>query len=907
MPLPAGTRIGPFEVSGAIGAGGMGEVYRARDTKLGRDVALKILPPAFALAPERVARFRREAQLLAALNHPNIAGIYGFEDPSTSSGQAPISALVMELVDGPTLADRLAQGALPLEETLPIARQIVAAIEAAHARDIIHRDLKPSNVKIRSDGTVKVLDFGLAKALDPARDSGLSHRPQGAGLKAQANLSNSPTITSPAMTELGMILGTAAYMSPEQAKGRSVDERTDIWAFGCMLFEMLTGRRAFPGDDVSDTLASILKSEPDWSALADTTPPSLRRLIRRCVSKDLATRLPDIRVARLEIDDAISPDVDAAPSTSPTTNVRPTSWWPVAALIVTAAALLAILPVVVSHLRETPPPVSTVRFSVPPPSGRAFPPNAAFATVSPDGQHIAYCAVPSDLPSRLWLYSLATQDARELPGTDRACGGIWSPDSRSIAFVVDGQLKRLDIAGGSVQTLAEVKVPTVGGSWNRDGIIILGTNSSGLLRVSAAGGELVPLTTLDAAKKEAAHILPQFLPDGRRFLFTAVPGNVVKLGSLDSSTQSEVLKVGTHAWYAAPGYLLFARQGTLSAQRFDASTATVSGDPVPVAEGVRMFFGTWGLFSASENGTLVYESTDAAAGGTPIWVDRNGRSTPIVPEGLDGAQYPRLSPDGRRIAVIRAGDLWVQDLAGRPPIRLTFDGKERRHFSPLWSPDGRRIVYETQSPSQLRVVPSDASSATSTTLGPDGHFHPYGWSAGGLELVAARLGPNDIVALSMARESAPRDVVVSPAEEGTGGLSMSPDGRWLAYAANPTGQTEIWVRPYPGPGAPVRVSPGGGAEPVWSRNGRELFYIDSPNGQLIAVSIQTQPELRFSAPVALFNVRDFAFSSQPPSYDVAADGRFLMIRPAGNVAPGKRPLTVVLNWAAEMRPATGGR
>jgi eukaryotic-like serine/threonine-protein kinase len=751
-----------------------------------------------------------------------------------------------------------------------------------------------------------VLDFGLAKALDPSQDS---------GLEAQAHLSNSPTITSPAMTELGVILGTAAYMSPEQAKGRSVDERADIWAFGCMLFEMLTGQRAFAGDDVSDTLANILKSEPDWSALPDTTPPSLRRLIRRCLSKDLAARLPDIRVARLEIDDAMSSDVDAAaaPSTSSTTNARPTSWWPLAALALTAAALLAALPIVFSHLRETPAPVSMVRFSVPPPSGHAFRSDAAFAAVSPHGLHILYCAVASKPPTRLWLYSLATQDARELPGTERASGGIWSPDSRSIAFVVDGRLKRLDIAGGSIQTLAEIK-EALGGSWNRDGIIILGSSNSGLLRVSAAGGEVVPLTTLDTAKKEAAHILPQFLPDGRRFLFTVLPANVVKLGSLDSSAQSEVLKVGTHAWYASPCYLLFARQGTLVAQRFDASSAIVSGDPVPVAEGVRMFAGTWGLFSTSENGTLVHETGDTAAGGRPIWVDRKGQSTPVAPEGFDDAQYPRLSPDGRRLALIRAGDLWVQDLAGRPPIRLTFDGKDSRHFSPLWTPDGQRIVYETQSPSRLRVLPSDASSATPTMFGPDGHFHPHGWSADRRELVAARLGsdarartPNDIVALSMVGDTAPRDVVVTPAEEGMEGLSVSPDGRWLAYAANPTGQTEIWVRPYPGPGAPVRVSPGGGAEPVWARNGRELFYVDSPKEQLMAVSIQAEPELRFSAPVALFDVREFAFSSQPPSYDVAADGRFLMIKPAGNLAPGKRPLTVVLNWAEELRRASGGR
>jgi Tol biopolymer transport system component len=750
--------------------------------------------------------------------------------------------------------------------------------------------------------TVKVLDFGLAKAL--ASDAGSA-----AGATSALDIAVSPTMTSPAMTELGMILGTTAYMSPEQAKGRAVDERADIWAFGCILFEMLTGRRAFAGDDVSDTLANILKSEPDWSALPDATPPSLRRLLRRCLSKNLAGRLPDIRVARLEIDDAMSSDVDArsVPVASSMAPVPPRSRWPLVALGVAIAALLAVLPIAVSHLRETPTPAATVRFSVPPPSGHTFNPETAFASVSPNGQHLIYRVQALNAPTRLWLYAVATQNARELAGTERAGGVIWSPDSRAFAFYADGKLKRLDIAGGSVQTIAETKA-AAGGSWNRDGTIILGDPTGVLMRVSAAGGQVAPLTTLDTAQKESGHLVPQFLPDGRRFLFTALPRNVVKLGSLDSPAQLEVLHAGTHAVYAPPGYLLYTRQGTLVAHPFDAASGTVSGDPHPFAEGVRLLNGTYGLFSASENGVLVYESGETTPGGAPVWVDRNGRAAPAVTEGFDNAQFPQLSPDGRRLAAIRDGDLWVQDLEGRPPIRLTFDGKETAHFTPLWSPDGRRIVYETASPSKLRVLPSDGSTTSSTTLGPEGHFHPYGWSSDGRELVATRmLAEIDIVAVPATGEATPRDVIATPAREGADGISISPDGRWIAYAANPTGQTEIWVRPYPGPGAPVRVSPTSGVEPVWARNGRELFYIDPPKRQLMAVSIQAGPELRFSAPVALFTTSEFVFSPQPRSYDVAPDGRFLMLKAPGRAQPGSRPLTVILNWVEEVKRATEGR
>jgi serine/threonine protein kinase/dipeptidyl aminopeptidase/acylaminoacyl peptidase len=919
--LAPGTRIGPYEVTARLGAGGMGEVYRARDAGLDRDVALKVLPPAFALLPDRVARFRREAQVLAALNHPNIAAVYGFEEH-------PVPALAMEFVDGATLAEIIATGrmtleaegsgsrpgdtdarptrgggsprGLNLEDALPLARQIVAAIDAAHAQGIVHRDLKPANVKVRPDGTVKVLDFGLAKALrfDAAPAS---------GAKSVQDLAASPTMTSPAMTEAGMILGTAAYMAPEQARGRPVDHRADIWAFGCLLFEMLAGRRAFAGDDVSETVANILKSEPDWSALPPATPSALRRLLRRCLARDLAQRLPDIGVARLDIDDALSPDAETVPALAASTSAAPRRpRWPFVALGLAVTGLVGVLPSAIVHLRERPAPAAIVRFDIPPPSGVLFTPETAFPTVSPDGRHVIYRVQAPNTPMRLWLYTLATQTARELPGTDGAGGTMWSPDSRAIAFVEGGRLKRLELAGGTVEAIAEFS-GGAGGSWNSDGTIILGNPDGGLLRVSAAGGAVTPLTTPDRVQKEVGHILPQFLPDGRRFLFTVLPAHVVKLGSLDTPAQSELLKVGTHAFYASPGYLLYARQGTLLAQPFDGASGTVHGDAVPIAQGVRMYGNVYGLFSTSGNGVLLYERGESADGGTPVWVDRKGQTSPAVPEGLDNALFPRLSPDGRRLAVIRANDLWVQDLAGQPPMRLTFDGPRSAHFTPLWSPDGDRIVYEAQSPSKLQVVPSDGSTAASAPFGPEGHFHPYGWSSDRREVIATRLPGWDIVAVPAGGEEAPRDIVATPAQEGMEGVSISPDGRWIAYAADPTGQIEIWVRPFPGPGAPVRVSPSGGVDPVWGRNSRELFYQDPRREQLIMASLQAGPELRFTPPVALFGTSEFVASSQPPSYDVASDGRFLMIKRAGDAKPGTRPLAVVLNWAEELKRAAAGR
>jgi hypothetical protein len=897
----AGTRIGPYEVLGALGAGGMGEVYRARDTKLNREVAIKILPAAVAGDPDRLARFRREAQLLASVNHPNIGQIYGFEErPSAGSGQADVHALVLELVEGPTLADLIeSSGRVALADALAIARQIVDALEAAHALGIIHRDLKPANIKVRPDGTVKVLDFGLAKALGAEPASAVA-----------GGLDDSPTITSPAMTQLGMILGTAAYMAPEQAKGRAVDKRADIWAFGCVLHEMLTGRRTFGGDDVSDTLANILKSEPAWTALPADTPSALRRLLRRCLSKDLSGRLSDIGVARLEIAEALaSADPDDRPAAVPTAPSQPTlrRRWRDAALGVAGVALVAASPFVVTHVRETPPVRAAVRFVMAPPPGTGFVTNTSrtAVAVSPDGRLVVFRAQRPGATPTLWVRALDSLDARELRGTERGNVPFWSPDSRSIAFISESKLKRIDVAGGPVQTVCDMPAGR-GGTWNQDGTIVFGGRSGGLARVEAIGGEAVVLTTPDVARNETVHLAPQFLPDGRRFLFMAQPGNVVYLGSLDSPDRTRLFEADSVVRYAPPGYLLFMREGTLMAREFDASRAAFDGDAVPIAELVRtvnLVGMPAGVFSVSDTGVLAYEVGRQEVGGRPVWVDRRGQESGPAAAGIADVHFPRLSPDGRRLAVIRGGDLWVEDLQGRPSIRLTFDGKEIEHFSPLWSPDGKQLVYETIGGSALLSLPADGSSRTPAAVSPTGHFHPHGWTNGGRDLISVRLNSvgtqADIVALPLDGKGEPRSIVETPADEGRAGAALSPDGRWLAYSANPTERPEIWVRPYPGPGAPVRVSPNGGVDPVWARNGSELYYYEGAT-RLMGAAVQPGADFRVAPPALLFEGA-YLRGNQPPNYDVAPDGRFLMLKPPPTAEePGSQPLTIVVNWVDEL-------
>jgi Tol biopolymer transport system component len=917
MSLLPGTRLGPYEITGQIGAGGMGEVYSAHDTSLKRDVAIKVLPASLAADADRLARFRREAQMLAALNHPNIAAIYGIEE----SGTAP--ALVMELVEGEDLSTAIARasradgpvsgsqsgrhrGGFALEDALPIARQIVDALGAAHAQGVIHRDLKPANIKLKGSSadlagaTVKVLDFGLAKLGDPgAIRSGIG----------DVDPANSPTITSPAMTAMGMIFGTAAYMAPEQARGRVVDKRADIWAFGCVLYEMLTGRRAFEGDDVSDTLATILKSDPDWTALPAGTPLAINRLLRRCLTKDPARRLADIADARFELDDpggAPGGDTIAAPAIAPSRR----RWSERVGLLVAGIAVAAIglSPWVVAHLREAPPvPVPALRVALVPTDGLRVEPSFA---ISPDGRYLAFRASRRGEPLRLWIRDLTTMEERHLPGTDNALVPIWSSDSRSIAYADLSGIKLVDVAAGSVRMLIDRAGPSV--TFAPDGTIVFnraaagGTNASTLWRLPTTGGEPVAITTLDASAGDTDHLVQQFLPDGRRFLFTAAPGNRLYVGHLDGTSPTLLAEQIWQPSYAPPGYLLYLRDGTLFVQHFDTERGVLVGEAAPFVSQVSALFSLGkGDFSVSSNGVLIYSQGTAARGGLPMWVDRQGRETPVT--GLDAGQpleFPRISPDGRRVAFVSSGDLWIGDVGGRPPIRLTLDGIRAPVFTPLWTSDGQRLAFERGGPeSGLWSIAADGSDARQERIATDGHYHAHAWSADGRELIAARLSnaDSDIVTVPYPVPGESRSVVATPAWEGVAGLSMSPDGRWLAYAANPTGRMEIYVRRYPGNGAAVRVSPDGGVEPEWSRDGRELFYRERE--RLLSARVTrsgSNNDIQFDLPTLLFEsdyVRGDLY--QPPSYDVAPDGRFLLLKwPAGS-APGERPLVVFSNWMAE--------
>jgi serine/threonine protein kinase/Tol biopolymer transport system component len=854
MSLTAGSRVGPYEVVALLGKGGMGEVYRAHDSALGRDVALKVLPEAFLHDPERLARFRREAQVLASLNHPNIGAVYGIEG----------HALVMELVDGEDLSARVARGPTRTDDALPIAAQIVAALAAAHERGVIHRDLKPSNIKVRPDGTVKVLDFGLAKALDATASS------------AAADMANSPTITSPAMTELGMILGTAAYMAPEQARGRNVDERVDVWAFGCVLYELLTGRRAFAGEDVSDTLAGILRADPDWRAVPATTPPSIQRLLRRCLAKDPAKRLPDIRAAQLDIDDAASSETTApAPAATKTTSSR-AAWLMAAGLTLAVFVLGGWL-----IFRKDPPadPPTVVRFLLYPPAGFAFSPSAFDAVGSPDGRRFAFVAERVDGGQRqLFVRDLDQVASRPLAGTDNAALPFWSPDSRELGFFDNASLKKVELGGGVVTRLAAA--PPAAGAWTPDGTIIFG-GLGGIKRMPASGGE--PVLVTHVASGETAHGLPSLLPDGRRFLFTVQPAGTIRMASLDSSQVAEVPNRSGPGVYAA-GQLLFVENGRLMAQPFDLSNPTAAAEAVPLTDTDRV--------ASVTSATMVAFRPGAAAITQAEWVDRTGKDLGSI-AGIGRPQHPTISRDGRMLAYVVDGDLWVVDLRGRPPIRLTFDGTKVPKYSPLWSPDGRRLAYEVGGGSAgLASIAADGSEGTPAAMSPPGHLHPYAWTGDGI-IAAALGGPQqtDILRITAdGKETKP--VVQTPAHEGLNGLALSPDGRWLAYAADPTGRGEIWVRPYPGPGPPVRVSPSGGEEPRWAANGRELFYREGR--VMMSTPVQGGADFQFGTPIRLFD-GPFVRAGQPYDYDVAADGRFLMLK-SGDASAAPEPLTMVLNW-----------
>ena len=904
MSLAPGSRIGVYEVLSALGAGGMGEVYRARDTRLGRDVALKIIPDIFASDPERLARFEREARTLASLNHPHIAHLHGFEE-SPATGPAGVRAIVMELVEGEDLAVRIARGPIPLDEALAIAKQITLALDAAHEQGIVHRDLKPANIKIRDDGTVKILDFGLAKAFGLA-EAGAASGQEGPGFSP----ANSPTITTPAMTMRGVILGTAAYMAPEQAKGRRIDSRADIWAFGCVLYEMVTGRRAFAGDDVSDTLALVLRGNVDWTGV----PPSVVRLLNKCLERDPTQRLHDIGDAW----DLLDASPIAAP---PSRNRRAWLAWSLAGLLAVTAIGLAVV-----HFREAPPARDVVRFVIPPPPAHTF---DIYLALSPDGRRLAFTARDKDGVMHLWVRELDTLEARLLPGTDDAWSPFWSPDSRYLGFAAGRLLKKIDVLGGPPQTLCQSPLLVGSGTWNRDDVIVFGTRGLGtaavLRRVAASGGDPVPITAIGEQTGEIFHTFPSFLPDGRRFVYfrqwPASDRQGFYVGSLDLAPDEQPttrLIPATHGparvVRSSPGTerLLFLRERTLTAQAFDAVRLQVFGDATPVAEGVGSS-GSYGFFSASDTDVLAYRT------GLPTftnfdqmtWLDRSGKPIGTVGEARAYSTTARsvaVAPDAARaVAAISptvAGDLWTVEFTRGTSSRLTFH--ETPDINPVWSPDGRRIVFRAnrQGAGDLYVKDvSDLSEETWLLQTPEPET-PTDWSPDGRFVLFSRPGAKsgiDLWLLPLGGERTPLPLLATPFDEMVG--RFSPDGRWLAYESNESGRSEIYVRKLawsadgkPVLGAKWMVSTDGGADVRWRRNGRELFY-RHPSGAIMAADVSPQGEAANTG----IPRRLFPLAPAVLNWDVAPDGqRFLALVP---VTPQTSdPISVVLNWSRASRP-----
>ena len=895
MALQPGTRLGPYEVTAQIGVGGMGEVYRATDTKLKREVAVKVLPAALAADPERLARFQREAEVLASLNHPNIAAIYGLEEADKTK------ALVMELVEGPTLADRIAQGAIPIDEALPIAKQIAEALEAAHEQGIIHRDLKPANVKVRPDGTVKVLDFGLAKALEPAGTS--------------PGLSQSPTITSPAMTQQGVILGTAAYMSPEQARGKTVDKRADVWAFGCVLFEMLTGRRAFAGAEVSDVLASVLAREPDWTLLPPGLSSVLSTFIKRCLDKNAKQRVPDIAAMRLALEGAfetaVSPTVESA------VVVEPAVWrraLPVAvALVVGGLAMWAVM-------RPAPqPPAPVERFVATTPATAPFAPSLRQSlAISPDGTRIVYRA-STDGTNHLYVRPVGQLEGYRLFSTPaNVSTPAISPDGAWVLFrtAQDNTWRKVSILGGPPLTLfpTPAGTNTRGASWGPDETIIFAHIGTGLFRgPTGGGGEPTVLTTPDAERGETSHSWPEVLPGGEAVLFTIDRGPGVEgkeLAVLDLATmeQKVLLPGGSHAQYAATGHLVYGAEGTLRAVPFDLARLEVTGDPVPLLEGVMTASNGLVQFSLSANGSLLYAAGDSqgAVSRSLVWVDRQGQEE-AIPAPARTYAYLRLSPDGTKVALdIRdqENDIWVWDLTRTTLTRLTFDSGLDR--TPVWTPDGQRIAFSSQrdGAADLFWQAADGTGTVERLSESSTNFqYPTSFSPDGTRLVFADT-PRDIAVLALADERQTTSLLQTTFSERNG--ELSPDGRWLAYQSDESGQQEIYVRPFPDiDTGRWQVSTGGGSRPLWARSGEELFYL-APDGAVMRVAVKGAATFRADTPTRLFQGPYFAPATGRifRTYDVSPDAqRFLMIKEGGgaedtSAAPS---LIVVQNWTEELK------
>ena len=816
-----GQTISHYKITEKIGEGGMGEVYRAEDTTLKREVAIKVLPERFTQDTERLARFQREAQVLASLNHPNIAAIHSFEH---SDG---VHFLAMELVEGETLAERVAKGPLPVEEALEISRQIAEGLEAAHESGIIHRDLKPANVKITPEGKVKVLDFGLAKALE--------------GETAAADISHSPTRTDE-MTSAGVILGTAGYMSPEQARGQAVDKRTDIWSFGCVLYEALTSRQVFGGETMTDILGAIVHKEPDWEALPESTPQGIQRLLRRCLEKDLHDRLHHIADARIEISVVLSEPFGTTPVRVEAGPPR-SSWRQVLPWTLVAVATVVTLTLALVDSDEATEGMATVRFPISPPEKVS---RVGRPSISPDGTQIVFGGLDDDGKWSLWVRRMDSYIAQRLQGTAGVRGGgnrvlirgyFWSPDSRSIGFFADGELKKIDVSGGPPVSLTDIP-NTRDGTWNREGTIVFSRFRGPLYRISASGGEATVLTALDQSRQENNHFSPVFLPDGRRFVYGAVTGTgeepAIYLGSLDSKERKFLVNASFSGLaFAPPGYLLFMRGERFMAQRFDTTKWEALGEPFSIAEQV-----AGSSFSVSDHGVLVYTADDPGTNSL-AWRDRSGKLIGRVNEpGIYGQIV--LSPDEKRVAVERGplstSDIWLLELSSDILSRFTFH--PAGEVDPTWSPDGHRVAFVSfrNGPPGL-FQKSVGGSEVEALFKSENPYWLNAWSEDG-HIVLHSQNPkvgNSVYAFSPGEDEKPRLLLEDPFHKDE--LHLSPNGKWIAYNSDESGRHEVYIATFPDFSSKRQVSKAGGFQALWRGDGKELFFLQ-PDGKLLSVDVK---------------------------------------------------------------------
>ncbi len=883
MPVSLGDKLGHYEVLSVLGRGGMGEVYRARDTMLKRDVALKVLPATFLRDPERMARFQREAEVLASLDHLNIGPIYGLVD------SADCRALVLGLIEGPTLANCIEARPLPYDEAVAIAKQIIEALEYAHERGIVHRDLKPANVKITPEGVVKVLDFGLAKVLE--------------GDRTQPTGADSPTVTV-GYTESGVILGTAAYMSPEQAVGKAADRRSDIFSFGVVFYEMLTGTRPFSGETSGEMLVSVAKDEPDWSRLPAEVPGPVQQLLRRCLVKDRKQRLQAIGEARIAIESKPL-EFESASSALPAHPAGRAAW------IVTGVALLAVLGLGWLYMRQSPDTPRVTKTSILMPAKASYNDFRSLPAISPDGRRIAISLV-IDGKRSIWLRDLDSLEARPLSGTDDGYLPFWSPDNQMLGYFTPTTLKKIDSRGGPSTTICEVG-NGIGGTWNQNDVIVYGVNAAGLFRVPAAGGSSSPIVEPDRAAGESSDRNPWFLPDGVHVLYTArsvtnPEKSRVRVADVNatptSNTKTDVIAVDSNAVYVSPGLLLYVRDTTLMAQPFDAGKSRTTGDAAPVAEQVNYATrASEGMFSVSAKGALVYASAAMLGGADDariLWFDRLGNESgtltlPVTPF-LGG--WPAISPDGKTIALSawnaqsRVLNIWLRDLTREVPSRFT-SGPGSARF-PVWSPDSSQIAFEILRPESKETYRKAVSGGEMEIVSKaEGEHYPNAWTQDARYILEQRPVPKhgwDIWVVPIAGDEKPFPYLQTEFNETN--ARLSPDGQWLAYQSDENKRDDIFIIGFPTPVNKKQISIQGGTMPVWSGDGGELYFL-SLDGKLMSVEMGARAKVAPGNPKALFETRA-VFD------DVAKDGRFLMTVPAEQTA-SSIPLTFVFNWQAAFK------